>query len=130
MSEGVLFARLLEGFVGGPCIRMLGKDLQLKPTTLLVFFIWLVKSLKVFDQLQIFLQYLIELLGLLTGLELLELWQLIFILAFDRVWHACLLHKIKSYGISGHIWSYLLLLSVINDFEWFWMGSFHKNIQL
>ena len=23
--------------------------------------------------------------------------------AFDRVWHACLLHKLKSYGISGRI---------------------------
>ena len=23
--------------------------------------------------------------------------------AFDRVWHACLLHKLKSYGISGQI---------------------------
>ena len=25
---------------------------------------------------------------------------------FDRVWHAGLLHKLKSYGISGQIWSY------------------------
>ena len=24
-------------------------------------------------------------------------------MAFDRVWHAGLLHKLKSYGISGHI---------------------------
>ena len=23
--------------------------------------------------------------------------------AFDRVWHACLLHKLKSYGTSGQI---------------------------
>ena len=23
--------------------------------------------------------------------------------AFDRVWHADLLHKVKSYGSSGHI---------------------------
>ena len=28
------------------CFRMLGKDLQLKTTALLVFFLWLVKSLK------------------------------------------------------------------------------------
>ena len=26
--------------------------------------------------------------------------------AFDRVWHADLLHKRMSYGISGHIWLY------------------------
>ena len=29
-----------------PVFRMLGKDLQLKTTALLVFFLWLVKSLK------------------------------------------------------------------------------------
>ena len=78
---------------------MLGKSLHLKTTGLLVFFLWFVKSLKnlqiiellityrnaVFfltssmvlglpDELQIFLQlYLIELLGSLTGLGLLEL---------------------------------------------------------
>ena len=78
---------------------MLGKSLHLKTTVLLVFFLWFVKSLKnlqiiellityrnaVFfltssmvlglpDELQIFLQlYLIELLGRLTGLGLLEL---------------------------------------------------------
>ena len=35
---------------------------------------------------------------------------------FDKVWHAGLLHK--------------LLFSVIDGFEWFCMGSLHKNIQL
>ena len=52
--------------------------------------------------------------------------------AFDRVWHAGLLHKLKSYGISSHIFLALFLLfSVIIDlFEWFWMGSLHKYIQL
>ena len=37
--------------------------------------------------------------------------------AFDRVWHAGLLHKLKSYGISGQIFSFFLLFSVIDDFE-------------
>ena len=53
------------------------------------------------DQLQILSQlYLIELLGLLAGPGLLELWHS---KLFDRVWHAGLLHKLRSYGISGQI---------------------------
>ena len=47
--------------------------------------------------------------------------------AFDKIWHAGLLYKLKSYGISGQIF---LLFSVIGDFEWFWMESLHKNIQV
>ena len=56
------------------------------------------------DQLQIFLQLcLIELLGLLTGLGATRAVALDTSKAFDRVWHAGLLHKLKSYGISGQI---------------------------
>ena len=55
------------------------------------------------DQMQIFIQlYLIELLGLLTSLELLELWHLI----YSRVWHAFLLHKLKYLEIFGLISSF------------------------
>ena len=50
--------------------------------------------------------------------------------AFYRVWHAGLLHKLTSYGISGQIFGFFLLFSVIDGLEWFWMGSLHKNIQL
>ena len=47
MSESVLFSRLLEGFISLPLYSiMFGKALQLKTTALLVFFLWLVKSLK------------------------------------------------------------------------------------
>ena len=57
------------------------------------------------DQLQIFCQlYLIELLGLLTGLGLLKH------LIYPRlltVWKANLLHKLKSYGISGQIFGHI-----------------------
>ena len=49
--------------------------------------------------------------------------------AFDRVWHAGLLHKLKSYGILGRIFG-LIFFSVIDGFEWFWMESPHKNIHL
>ena len=55
------------------------------------------------DQLQIFSQLcLIELLGLLIGFK-----------AFDRVWHAGLLHKLNSYGISGQIFG--LISSLLNN---------------
>ena len=58
--------------------------------------------LGILDQLLIFAQlYLIEVLGLLTGLGLLKLRYLTE--AIDRVWQAGLLHKLKSYGILGQI---------------------------
>ena len=50
--------------------------------------------------------------------------------AFDRVWHAGLHHKRKSYGVSGQIFGLISSCSVIDKFEWFWMESLHKNIQL
>ena len=31
--------------------------------------------------------------------------------AFDRVWHAGLLHKLKSYGISGQIFGFIFFFS-------------------
>ena len=46
--------------------------------------------------------------------------------AFDRVWHAGLLHKLKSYGISGQILALFLLFSVIVGFEWFWREVFAR----
>ena len=50
--------------------------------------------------------------------------------AFGRVWRGGLLHKRKSYVILGQIFGLFLLFSVIDGFEWFWMESLHKNIQL
>ena len=52
--------------------------------------------------------------------------------AFDRVWHAGLLHKLKCYGISSQIFG--LISSFLSNrrcsFGLFWMENFHKNIQL
>ena len=49
---------------------------------------------------------------------------------FDSVWHAGLLHKVKSYEISVRYVALFLLFSVIGSFRWFWMGNLHRNIQL
>ena len=43
--------------------------------------------------------------------------------AFDRVWHAGLLHKHKSCRISGQIFG------LISSFlEWFWLASLHLQV--
>ena len=70
-------------------LRILGKRLQLKTTTLLAFFLWLVKSLKNF---------------FFTNLSLME-FQVRYLALF-------------------------LLFLVIGGFGVFWMGNFHKNMQL
>ena len=49
--------------------------------------------------------------------------------AFGRVWHAGLLHKLKSYGIQVRYLVLFLLFLVIGDFGLFWMGNLQKNIQ-
>ena len=50
--------------------------------------------------------------------------------AFDKVWYPGLLHKRKCYKIQVRYLALFLLLSVIDSFEWFWMGRPHKNILL
>ena len=83
------------------------------------------------DQLHIFSQlHLIGLLGLLRGLGPLELIALDIFTPFDRVLDTGLIHKLRSYGISGRIFGLFLLFSGIDGFEWFWMGILHKSNQL
>ena len=60
--------------------------------------------LDLLHQLQIFSQpYLIELLELLTDQGATRAMVLDISKAFDRVWHAGLLHKLKSYGVLRQI---------------------------
>ena len=50
--------------------------------------------------------------------------------AFDMVWHAGLFHKLKS--LMEYEVRYLalfFLFSIIDGFEWFWMGSLYKDIK-
>ena len=83
------------------------------------------------DQLQIFSQlYLIEFLGLLTGLGLLELWHWIyprFLTGFG------MLVFFKNVSLTEFQVRYLvlfLIFSIIDKFEWLWLESLRRNIQL
>ena len=83
------------------------------------------------DQLQIFSQlYLIELLGLLTGLELLELWHLIYPMLLTGFGMLVFFTNLSLTEFQVRYLALFLLFSVINSFQWFWMEGLHKNIQL
>ena len=95
------------------------------------FFLIFSMVLGLLDQLQIFSQLnLVKLLGLLTGLGLLELWHLIYprlLTGFD------MLVYFTNLGLGEFQVRYLalfLLFSVVDGFNWFWMECLHKNIQL
>ena len=71
-----------------------------------------------------------ELLGLFIGLGLLKLKHLI----YQRVstWFGLLIF-FTNLSVMEFLLRYLAsfpLFSVIDAFEWFWMGDLHKNIQL
>ena len=73
---------------------------------------------------------LIELLGLLNKSGATQAQAFDISKAFSRAWHAGLLHKCKSYGISGKIFD--LIVSFLTN-RWVWLGlvgKHHKNIQL
>ena len=107
---------------------MLGNGLQLKTTALLVFFLWLVNSLKNLWIIELLINYRDVGFSLISSMVLGLLNQLqIFLVVsdriarafnrsgttpavaldisktFNRVWHVGLLHKLMSYGISGQM---------------------------
>ena len=83
------------------------------------------------DQLQIFSQlYLIELLGLLTALELLKQWHLIYPRLLTDFGMLVFFTNLSLMEFQVRYLALFLLFSVIDGFEWFWMESLHKNIQL
>ena len=81
------------------------------------------------DQLLIFSWlYLIELLGLLTGLRLLELWHLIYPRLLRGFGMLVFFTNLSLMEFQVRYLVLFLLFSVIDNFEWFWMESLLKNI--
>ena len=93
----------------------------------MTFFLISSMVLGLLDQLQL---YLIELLGLLTGLGLLELWHLIYPRLLTGFGMLVFFTNLSLMEFQVRYLALFLLFSVIDDFEWFWMESLHKNIQL
>ena len=97
----------------------------------MAFFLISSMVLDLLDQLQIFSQlYLIELLGLLTGLGLLELWHLIYPRLLTGFGMLVYFTNLSLMDFQVRYLALFLLFSVIGGFEWFWMKSLRKNIQL
>ena len=130
---------------------MLGRGLRLKATTLSVFLLWLVKSLKnllitfrnaayflissmvkgLSNQLQIFRQlYLIELVGYLIGLGLLEPWHMIYLRLFTGCDMMVFFTNSNIMELQFRYLTLCLLFSVIDGIRWFYMGSLLKINQL
>ena len=83
------------------------------------------------DQLLIFSQlHLIELLGLLTGLGLLELWHLIYPRLLTGFGILVFFTNLSVMEFQVRYLDLFLLFSIIDGFSWFWMGILHKDIQL
>ena len=96
-------------------------------------FFFLISSmvLVILDQLQIFSQlYLIELLGLLTGLGLLELWHLIHPRLLTGFGMEVFFRNLSLMEFQISYMALFLLFLVIDGFESFWMETLQKNIQL
>ena len=88
-------------------------------------------GLGLLDQLLIFSQlYLIELLGLLTGLGLLELWHLIYPRLLSGFGMLDFYTNLSLMEFQVRYLALFLLFLVIGNFELFLMESLHNNIQL
>ena len=71
--------------------------------------------------------YLIELLGLLMDLGLLELWHWIYSRLLTEFGIVVFFTNVSL--MEFQVRYLFLLFSVIDDFEWLWMEILHKNIQ-
>ena len=85
----------------------------------------LLSQLETFSQL-----YLIELVGLLTNLGLLQQWHLIYPRLLRGLGMPVFFTNLSLMEFQVRYLASFVLFSVTYDFEWFCMESLHKNIQL
>ena len=122
--------------VGRSCIKAVGKGLQQKTIKLLVFFLWLLNSLKILynslaDHIQkfgLFCDFQYSFSSSWSTADLQAVVSDKFVRDFNRsgttravvldiskvfysVWHTCHLHKLKSYQISGRVTPLFCLFS-------------------
>ena len=90
----------------------------------------LLNQLQIFSLLQRIASTLMELLELLTGLGILELWHVIYPRLLTGFGMLVFFTKLSLMEFQVRYLALFLLSSVIDSFEWFWMESLHKNIQL
>ena len=87
-------------------------------------------GLRLLDQLQIFWQLcLMELLGLLTGLRLLDLQHFIYPRLSTDFGMLVFFTNLSLTEFQVRYLALFILFSIIDGLVWFWMGNFHKNIQ-
>ena len=97
----------------------------------MAFFLISSVVLGLLDQRQIFWQLnLIELLWLLTGLGLVELWYLIYPRLLTGIDMLLFFTSVSLMDIQVRYLVLFCLFSVIDNSRWFLMWSLHKNIQL
>ena len=132
-QKGSCFQDCWKVLLVHPVFKNFWKGLQLKSTTLLVFFSMVSKVFEKLLNSRIVgdiencgsdFQY-----GFMSSCLTANLLTIVS-KAFDRVLHAGILHKLKSYVISGQVFGLIFLFSVKNGFWWFWIGIFYKNTQL
>ena len=97
----------------------------------MAFFLIFSTILGLLEQLHISSQlYLIELLGLLTGLGLPKLWYLIYPRLLTGFGMLVFFTNLSLMEFQVRYLALFLRFSVIDGFEWFWMESLYKNILL
>ena len=78
---------------------------------------------------QLYLIEMVELLGLLIGLRLIELYHLIYSRLLTGFGILVFFTNLSLMEFQVRYFALFCLFSVLDDFEWFWIVTFHKNIK-